>query len=1215
MALLPVAGRSEEIAAAIAAHQVLVLCGETGSGKTTQLPQICLAAGRGTNGMIGHTQPRRLAARSVALRLAEETGTQPGTLVAYKVRFSDQTGPQCRIKLMTDGILLQELRRDRQLRQYDTLIIDEAHERSVNIDFLLGYLQQLLPQRPELRLIIMSATIEPEKFSAHFSDAPILEISGRTYPVEIRYQPPGADSDGLADDIVDAVVELRNEKISGDMLAFLPGERDIRDAAAALRKRFAGRLDIVPLYARLAAHQQDRVFSPGPQQRVVLATNVAETSITVPRIAAVIDSGLARISRYSHQSKIQRLPIEPISRASAQQRAGRCGRVQDGICIRLYSEPDYQQRDAYTDPEILRVNLAQVLLRMADLELGDIGEFPFPDPPDERYVRDGLRLLAELQAIDETQQLTRRGRTLARLAVDPRFAAMLVSASEQGCLKEMLVIVAALGIADPADQRDADEPDPQDDWRHPRSELMAYLQLWTLFHQRQQQLSANRLRKWCRRHGLAFLRLREWQDIHRQLRWQAHQLKLRFNKEPASYKAIHLAALTGLLSQVGQHRDGPDYRGARGLQFRLVPNARIKRRPPWIVAATIQQTGRAYASQLAAVQPAWIERGAGHLVRRSYSEPYWESTRQRVYADETVSLYGLTLRAGRAVDYTAIDPPAAMRVFTREGLARGLYSGAGEWRVHNAAEAEKLRQSSARLRRTDLLPDIDRQAAFFRSRMPAGCGSPSQFERWREKAERKHPRILYMDAADMTAATETDYDPTLYPDYLQVGANRLVLDYRFAPSEDDDGVSVMIPLAAVGEVGEARLDWLVPGLLDDKVTTLLRGLPKSLRRHLVPIPNQVTAFVDNADTTRGFYEQLAGFVSRAAGRPVRPAELESIELPPYLRMRIVVVNDRQQEIATGRSLRVIHAALGEKVEAARALQEEDQWHREQLCDWPVESLPRSVNVQRQGVLIEATPGLEDTGSAVRLRLFESAVQAGAATRRGSARLVALQQPQQVAMLSKRLQREPMLALLSRRAGGVEQVADEIVITTILAQLDKPPATRAQFNALRERVRGVLVPESERLADNVLGILRLEQQIRARLEAMPAEAARDIESQLQQLVFPGFIVLAGPEWLLHYPRYLSAIERRLDALQEGRVERDRHWQREVSVYWQSWLELYEKVGPAALQDPAARRFRFMIEEYRVSLFAQALKTAAPVSARRLDKLYAAVTLASVSGATV
>ncbi|MBT8143100.1 MAG: ATP-dependent RNA helicase HrpA, partial [Gammaproteobacteria bacterium] len=680
MSQLPVAARGEEIAAAIARHQVIVLCGETGSGKTTQVPQICLRAGRGTNGLIGHTQPRRLAARSVAVRIAEETGTAPGTLVGYKVRFSDETGPDCRVKLMTDGILLQELRRDRDLRRYDTLIIDEAHERSVNIDFLLGYLKTLLPRRPDLRVVIMSATIDPQKFSAHFDDAPVIEVSGRTYPVEIRYQPGDEDSDS-SEDIVRAVAALIDDKLDGDILVFLPGERDIRDAATMLRRHFNQQLDILPLYARLAAHEQDRVFSPGKKRRVVLATNVAETSITVPRIAAVIDTGLARINRYSHQSKIQRLPIEPISQASANQRAGRCGRVRDGTCIRLYSEDSFEQRDAYTDPEILRINLAQVLLRMADLRLGDIEAFPFPDPPDPRYVRDGLRLLGELRAIDDDERLTASGRKLARLAVDPRFGTMLINASRYGALREMLIITAALNIPDPADRREVEDPDPADDWRHPRSELIAYLQLWDLFHRRQKELNGSQLRKWCRRNGLAFMRLREWQDIHRQLRQQSHELRLRFNKQPAKYRQVHLAALSGLLSQVGHHREGVEYDGARGLRFRLVPGARQS--PPWIVAATIQQTHRAYASQLAAVQPAWIERAATHLVRRRYSEPYWEAKKQRVYAGETVSLYGLTLRADRPVDFTGIDPRASMLVFTREGLARGLYRGDGAYRAHN----------------------------------------------------------------------------------------------------------------------------------------------------------------------------------------------------------------------------------------------------------------------------------------------------------------------------------------------------------------------------------------------------------------------------------------------------------------------------------------------------------------------------------------------------
>ena len=1182
-----------------------MLCGETGSGKTTQVPQICLRAGRGSDGLIGHTQPRRLAARSVAARLASETGTAPGSLVAYKIRFTDQTGPDCRIKIMTDGILLQELRRDRRLSAYDTLIIDEAHERSVNIDFLLGYLKTILPRRPDLRVVIMSATIDPQRFSAHFADAPVVEVSGRTYPVEVRYRPPAEDADGLLDALLEGLAELDTGKVGGDVLVFLPGERDIRDAATAIAKRFGPRFDVLPLFARLAAHEQDKIFSPGKSQRVILATNVAETSITVPGVAAVIDTGLARISRYSHQSKIQRLPIEPISQASAQQRSGRCGRVRDGICLRLYAQADFDEREAYSDPEILRTNLAGVLLRMADLGLGDIEAFPFPDPPDVRLVRDGKRLLAELQALDD-ERLTRIGRKLARLPVDPRFGRMLLAAGRNGSLREMLVIVSALSIADPAERRDVEHNDPDDDWRHPRSELTGFLNLWDLFHRRQRELSGNRLRKWCRRVGLSFLRMREWQDVHRQLRRQCHELKLRLNKEPAGYRAIHEAGLSGLLSQIGEHHDGPDYHGARNLGFRLAPGTDLVKRPKWVVSATIRQTHRAYASQVATVQPGWIERAGRHLVRRRYSEPYWDRKRQRVMAAETVSLYGLVLRADRQIDFAAHEPREAARVFTRDGLARGDYDGSGAYRTHNEGLARELVERSARLRRTDVLPDVARQAAFFRARLPADCNSPHTFEQWRKQAERDDPRILFMAIEDVSAAADLNFDRTSYPDELTPGSNAYPLAYRFAPAETDDGVSLRVPVAAVSELDQGRLDWLIPGLLPEKVATILRGLPKALRRRLVPAPQRAREFVASTpDREKPFFDQLAVFLTRASGEPVSAEACRNVALPDYLRLRVEALDDESNAIAASRDVGELRDELGIKLHAALALSDSARWHRERLTDWDFDELPRTTTVQRQGITIEAAPGLEDRHTHVDLRLFEDVDQAQHASRRAVARLLALRLPQQAGMITKRLRRNPNVALLARAAGGSDIVADELVLAAITDLAgDRLPRDRAAFTRLADEIRAEVVPRGEKLAGVVAKVLERHHAIRRDLDGVSEPAREDIATQLAHLVFPGFISMATAKWLEHYPRYLDAIAYRMESLSGGRADRDLRLMRDVQGYWQRWLGLEDEMGIDALRSPAGRKLRFMIEEYRVSLFAQRLGTSQRVSPRRLDELFAA-----------
>ncbi|MGA7800572.1 MAG: ATP-dependent RNA helicase HrpA, partial [Gammaproteobacteria bacterium] len=841
---LPVVLRREEIRSAIAAHQVVIVCGETGSGKTTQLPKICLELGRGVAGMIGHTQPRRIAARSLAARIAEELRSAVGRAVGYKVRFNDRVGQDSFIKVMTDGILLAETQGDRDLSQYDTLIIDEAHERSLNIDFLLGYLKQLLPRRPDLKVIITSATIDPERFSRHFDDAPVIEVSGRTYPVEIRYRGvEGGTSDtgerDLGQSVVDAVDELARAG-SGDVLVFLPGEREIRETAERLRKHHPPHTEILPLYARLSAAQQNRVFQNHRGRRIVLATNVAETSLTVPGIRYVVDTGLARISRYSYRTKVQRLPIEPVSQASADQRAGRCGRVAAGICIRLYGEEDYQARVRYTEPEIRRTNLASVILQMLSLGLGDIERFSFIDPPDSRYVRDGFKLLHELGAVDGRERLTDLGRQLARLPVDPRLGRMLLAARDEHCLEEALVIVSALAVQDPR-ERPLDQQQAADEkhrlFSDPRSDFLGYLKLWQSYHEQQRHLSQNKLRKWCREHFLSFMRLRDWHDTHRQLKELATGMGMHLNQVAAEYDAVHRALLTGLLGNVAVKTDAREYTGARNLKLTIFPGSALARKgPKWIMAAELLETARRYAHTVAAVEPQWVERLAGGLVKRNYFEPHWEKRAAQVAAFETVSLYGLMLAARRRVNFGPIDPVLSRELFIRGALVQGDYQTKARFFAHNRALIEEIEGLEAKSRRRDLLVDEALLYRFYDERIPAGIYSGSAFERWRREAERARPGLLELTREHLMQHGAQGITQAQFPDHLEIGGLRLALSYHFEPGSDNDGVTATVPLAAVNQLAPEPFEWLVPGLLGEKVTLLIKSLPKGLRRHFVPAP-------------------------------------------------------------------------------------------------------------------------------------------------------------------------------------------------------------------------------------------------------------------------------------------------------------------------------------------------------------------------------------------
>ena len=940
---LPISQKREEIAELIRDNQVVVVCGETGSGKTTQLPKICLDLGRGVFGRIAHTQPRRIAARSLAARIAEELKTQVGNQVGYKVRFTDHTKDDSLVKVMTDGILLAETQGDRFLREYDTIIVDEAHERSLNIDFLLGYLKRLLPKRPDLKLIITSATIDPERFSEHFDSAPIINVSGRTYPVEIRYRPLHAvDEDDQEQDqeegLLSAIDELTSLAPSGDILAFFPGERDIREAAAAIEDAFGDRYETLPLLARLSNEEQQRVFQKHTKRRIVLATNVAETSLTVPGIKYVIDTGLARISGYSARTRVQRLPIEPISQASAAQRSGRCGRVEAGVAIRLYAEEDFNNRPEFTTPEIKRTNLASVILQMKSLKLGDIDRFPFVEPPEHKYVRDGYETLRELGAIDDEDNLTDTGRTLARFPLDPRIGRMILAGQEHDCLDDILVIAAALSAQDPRD-RPFDKRDEADlahqKFADDESDFVTYLNIWRFFHEQEDALSRSKLRKACKQNFLSYMRLREWRDVYHQLRTIAREdigraEQRRKGAEPDAH-ALHLALLTGLLGSVGKLDERHEYTGPRGLRFHIFPGSQLfSAKPKWVVAEELVHTTRLYARCVARVKPQWIERAAGDLVKKNYTKPQWNPDHAQVEARERVTLFGLELFPARLVHYGPVNPPEAREIFIHRALVEGEYRADAPFLEHNGAVAARIERLEDKARRRDILADRAARHTFYDARIPANVYCGKTFEQWRETAERNDPRLLFMTEEDLLAGDASDITPERYPDALTASAVDLPLDYKLSPGDTDDGVTVTVPIEALNQLDPEHAEWLVPGLLKEKIVALIKAMPKSLRTNFIPAPTYADRAIPRLAPERGpLRDQLRDALHALTGVPIPDNAFDRAELPEHLKMRVRVIDAKGEPVAEGRDVSALRAKLGEQARAALSqLPEHDYKPRE-----------------------------------------------------------------------------------------------------------------------------------------------------------------------------------------------------------------------------------------------------------------------------------------------
>jgi len=1213
---LPICGKRDEIRTAIERHAVVIVCGETGSGKTTQLPKILLDMGRGARGYIGHTQPRRIAARSVAARLAEELKTELGDVVGYKVRFHDKVRPDSVIKLMTDGILLAESQSDPRLRAYDAIILDEAHERSLNIDFLLGYLKRLVlasdARRPDLKLVITSATIDAERFSRHFDGAPVIEVSGRLYPVELRYRPVEGDAEDTTREeeeqaLADAVDELCRQG-PGDVLVFLPGEREIRDAAEVLRKRHPPQTEILPLYARLSAAEQDRIFRPGTARRVVLATNVAETSLTVPRIRYVVDTGFARVKRYSYRNKVEQLRVEPVSQAAASQRAGRCGRVADGVCIRLYSEEDFARRPAFTDPELLRSSLASVILRAKSLGLGEVAEFPFVDPPSPRAISDGYGLLAELGAVDGRNELTEVGTELARLPLDPRVARMLVAARSEGCLEQVLVIAAGLSVQDPRErpmERAAAADERHARFADERSDFLAFLKLWKFFEMElEHRKSGRKLAQSCRESFLSVGRLREWRDIHAQLHTTVAELGWRDSSvdpaKPEGYAAVHRALLAGLLGNVGMRDEGEgSYTGARGIKFWVHPGSWTKKPGRWIVAGELVETTRLYARTVASVEPRWLEEIGAHLIKRHQENPHWEKSRAQVVALERGTLYGLPVYAQRRVNYGPLDPELAREIFIRSALVEGDFDTRAPFFAHNRrliAEVERLEHKS---RRPDILVDDALIHAFYDARVPPGIHNGADFEKWRRSAEAREAKLLFLSRDELMRHEAAGITTENFPPVLQLGPNPFPLEYHFEPGTPRDGVTITVPVALLNQVPAARCEWLVPGLLKEKVRALAKSIPQRLRHKLGVLDEFAEAFVAQvhpADVSLA--GALQRYIRAELDLEIPTDAFRPDSAPPHLHMNFRVIDEHGRQLAMGRNLVELKRELGGQTEAV--LREEAPVPEgERYTAWTFGDLDEIMEISRGGQTLVGYPALVDGETAVSLQVFDSPEKARGLHRGGVRRLLAIAFRERIRDLEKGLARDVALAPLK------EDIVTAALERTFLS--DSLPMRQAEFRRRLEEGRSrfnLIAQEIQRTASAIVTAhADLQKKLQTTAKSFP-EAADDIRSQLARLLAPKWLASTPWERVQHFPRYLRAAALRLDKLR-GDPARDARAMAELAPLAAAWQREQAARAKLGTLTPEIEQFRWLLEELRVSLFAQELKTPVPVSAKRLAKLWQSI----------
>jgi len=1277
---LPVVGRREEIIKTISENQVTIICGETGSGKTTQLPKICLELGRGVDGIIGHTQPRRIAARTVAARIAEELKTELGAVVGYKVRFHDHIKNESYIKLMTDGILLAEIRNDRYLNQYDTLIIDEAHERSLNIDFLIGYLRWLLPRRKDLKVIITSATIDPQRFAKHFNfgdgsekhNAPIIEVSGRTYPVEIRYHSLIPDESTSEDkkeakekDMFQAIVDASDELMSespGGILVFLSGEREIREASEALRKHHKSSVEILPLFARLSSAEQNKIFHPTGARRIVLSTNVAETSLTVPGIKYVIDTGLARISRYSWRSRVQRLPIEKISQASANQRSGRCGRTSDGIAIRLYAEDDYLSRSEFTLPEIQRTNLASVILQLASLNLGDVYKFPYVEAPDAGMIRDGYKLLFELGAVThaggDNIKITSVGPDLARLPIDPRLGRMLLAANDLGVMNEALVIVSALAVQDvrerPMDKQQASDQ-KHSRFKNDQSDFISLLTLWDYYHDKNGELSQGQLRKLCRREFLSYMRLHEWNETYRQLRMSLKDTNFAKNmqkkrgrgskqkqlpkqqqqkKSPNTklksakikdaegidteryqdkYDLIHQSLLTGLLSNIGFKEENQEYLGANNRKFYIFPASGLRKSAPkWVMAAEVVETSRLFARTVAKIQPKWLEYSAKHLLKYHYSEPRWEKRAAQVAADERTSLYGIIINPRKRINFGPIDPVVSRQLFIRHALVYGEYNSNAMFFNHNQILIEEVEELEAKSRRRDILVDEEILYDFYDKLIPENIYSGPAFEKWRKVYEKKYPKGLMLTREYLMQRDDSHVQNEQYPDHLTIADMVLPLNYHFEPTAQNDGVTVRIPAAALNQLSNNLFDYLVPGMLEEKVIEFIRSLPKQVRKQFVPAPEYAKACIESLSPDLPIIEAISQSLKRMTGCTIDDELLSNHQFSEHMKMRYEVVDESGKVIKTGRNIEKLKQSVGfNNHSATQKINTKNVIEKDNIEHWNFETLPETVLTDVAGMKIKAWPALVDKGDTVSIKLFDSPQLAQKQT--GLLKLVLLQFKQEQNNLLRSIPDIHKLCMYYTSTGKCDELKKSIVKNTfrltfiqgeLLAKQHGSQLDKEQFSSMLKNNKDQIKPMLDELCQQLNSVLSLNHDIRKQLKGnidfALLETYNDINDQLQRLVYAGFLDEISLEELRQYPRYLKAILKRLDKL-KGDAHKDRGLQIQVQPLWEEYKKALKKYG----EKPELKEYRWMLEEFRVSLFAQDLGTAYPVSAKRLSKQFSEI----------
>ncbi len=1213
---LPINQHAETISSALENNQIVIICGETGSGKTTQLPKLCLTLGRGVDGYIGHTQPRRIAARTVAKRIADELESELGTHVGYKIRHQDVSNKNSYIKLMTDGILLAELQQDRYLNQYDTLIIDEAHERSLNIDFILGYLKQLLPKRPDLKVIITSATIDVTRFSEHFDNAPVIEVSGRSFPVDVLYRPTDESNEseeerGREDAILDAIHELTSFDM-GDILIFLEGEGEIHETDMFLRKQNLSDTDILPLYARLSSSRQNKIFAPHKRRHIVLATNIAETSLTIPGIRYVIDTGMARISRYSYRSKVQRLPIEKISMAAANQRKGRCGRTSDGICIRLYSEEDFLSRAEFTQPEILRTNLASVILQMKALNIGDIENYPFINPPERKLINDGMRVLQEINALDKQNKLTPTGKKVARFPLDPRHARLLLAANEFNCLNEVLIIVSALSIQSPR-ERPIDKQEKSDkaheQYDDENSDFLWFVNLWHFYQKQQKKLSQNKLRKLCVQNFLSYMRMREWADIHRQLRHVCTEMKFAINSEPASYQNIHCAILTGMPSHVAFLSDKHEYTGARDIKLNIFPaSGQFNKKPKWMVAADLVETSRLYARNVAKIESNWLINTATHLLKYDYSEAYWESKSARVVALEKISLYGMTLVAGKRVNYGRINPTESKALFIRNALVDADLESSANFFKHNNIIINELRELETKSRRPDIV-DEEKIYSFYDKALPVDVYDGQSFAAWVKNLDKDKKQALFLDKESIMSHEAEHITENSYPDVIQSRGISIPLEYKFEPGEKDDGLNIDIPIAVLNQFDDKQMDYLVPGLIEEKIIFLLRALPKQIRTKIVPIPETAKECVRNlTNHSISLKQNLSAYLYLTRSIEILDKDWPETDLPEHLKVNYRIIDSNNDLLGTGKNIASLKESFSDKAESAFTDLYENEYGTEEVTSWDFGELPLTQEIKINEDTIVVYPSLIEEEGKVYKHALDNQDSAEYYLRYGLRALLKRELVKEIKYLRKNLRSIEKLALMYSNIGSKSELIDEIVdlaIDETFLYEEEPIRKQDHFFAALSENKQNLLMNAEKVCVLLEIILERQMNVATRLSEPDVlkhiGAIADIEDQINYLIYAGFINDVPYKYLQHYPRYLDSISKRIEKLKNAQ-DKDRQ---NVLLIEEHWNRIKKLVDNAYETDNFSSRlndYRWMIEELRISLFTQELKTKIPISIKRMDKAW-------------